>query len=167
MKPVRTTIAVVAVSICTACGSSTSASSTTSGTSTSSTAPPARTASTPTQPSASPTTATSPTVITGPVRATLHGASHAPVAGKSWSYSVKVTDAGGKPLSGTVETEFVLPSIGVVGKETPPVHPLKAGVLHDSLTFPAAALGHPIMLVTVIHTSVGSVALGWPVNVKK
>jgi hypothetical protein len=61
----------------------------------------------------------------------------------------------------------VVPGIGVVGKESPPVHRLKGGLLHDSLTFPAAAVGHPIMLVTVIHTSAGSVALGWPVNVSK
>jgi hypothetical protein len=105
--------------------------------------------------------------MTGPVHATLHGASHNPAAGRLWSYSVKATDASGKPLSGTVETEFVVPSIGVVGKETPAVHSLKAGLLHDRLTFPAAALGHPIVLVTVVHTSAGSVALGWPVSVKK
>lgn len=117
--------------------------------------------------SASPTTATSPTVTTGPVRATLRGASHTPVAGKPWSYSVRVTDASGHPLAGTVETDFVVPGIGAVGKETPPVHPLKGGKLNDEVTFPAAALGHPITLVTVIHTSAGSVALGWPVSVSK
>jgi hypothetical protein len=62
---------------------------------------------------------------------------------------------------------FVVPGLGVMGKETPPVHPLKGGVLHDSLTYPAAAVGHPIVLVTVIHTSAGSVALGWSVTVGK
>lgn len=80
---------------------------------------------------------------------------------------MQATDASGRPLSGSVETDFVVSGIGVVGKETPAVHQLRNGTLHDSLTFPPAALGHPIMLVTVVHTSAGSVALGWPVNVTK
>lgn len=117
--------------------------------------------------SASPATATSPTVTTGPVRATLRGENHAPVAGKPWSYSVRVTDPSGHPLEGTVETDFVVQPIGVVGKETPPVHRLKGGKLNDNVTFPAEAVGHPITLATVIHTSAGSVALGWSVSVSK
>ncbi len=160
--------------MCTACGSSTSKSATTTSTSasTSSTSPqatsaPSQTNSTPSQTSASPTTATSPAVTTGPVHASLRGAGHTPPSGKLWSYTVRVTGASGKPLSGTVETDFVVAGVGVVGKETPPAHQLKGGVLHDALTFPAAAVGHPIMLVTLIHTSAGSVALAWPVNVSK
>jgi hypothetical protein len=105
--------------------------------------------------------------MTGPVRASLHGANHTPTAGKLWPYSVKVTDASGKPLSGSVDTDFVIAGLGVVGKESPPVHPLKAGQLHDNITYPASAVGHPIVLVTVVHTGAGSVALAWPVTVKK
>jgi hypothetical protein len=101
------------------------------------------------------------------VRASLHGANRSPRAGKLWAYTVHATDASGKPLAGTVDTDFVLPGLGVVGKESPPVHRLKNGVLHDFVTFPAAAAGHPISLVTVVHTSAGSVALGWPVSVSK
>jgi hypothetical protein len=165
-------LAVVLVSLTVAaCGSSsksTTARSTASTSSASSTA----SASSATAPStsaasASPTGATSPTVTTGPVRVTLHGSSHNPAAGKLWSYSVHVTDAGGHPLSGTVDTDFVVAGLGVVGKETPPVHPLKNGVLNDQVTFPAQAAGEPLMLVTVVHTSAGSVAVGWPVSVAK
>jgi hypothetical protein len=101
------------------------------------------------------------------VRATLQGANHAPVAGKNWTYTVHVTDAAGKPLTGTVETDFVVAGLGVVGKETPAVHKLGNGVLTDTVQFPADAVGHPITLVTVVHTSAGSVAVGWPVNVSK
>jgi hypothetical protein len=101
------------------------------------------------------------------VHASLHGANHKPLAGKPWTYTVHATDASGRPLSGTVDTDFVLPGLGVVGKESPPVHSLKNGVLHDVVTFPAAAVGHPIALVTVVHTSAGSVALSWPVSVSK
>jgi hypothetical protein len=118
-------------------------------------------------PSADPTTATTPTAANGPVRATLHGANHAPVAGKNWTYALHVTNAAGKPLDGTVETVFVVAGLGVVGRETPSVHQLKNGVLTDTLQWPADSVGHPIMLVTILHTSAGGVALGWPVNVSK
>ncbi len=117
--------------------------------------------------SANPATASRTTVASGPVRATLHGADHTPVAGKNWTYTVRVSDADGKPLPGTVETDFVVAGLGVVGKETPAVHNLKSGELTDTLQFPPDAVGHPITLATVVRTSAGAVALGWPVNVSK
>ncbi len=117
--------------------------------------------------SANPVTATASTATTGTLRATLTGTNHTPVVNRNWSYTVRATDPSGKPLSGTVETEFVFPGLGVVGKEAPPTHPLKDGVLTDTLQFPAAALGHPLRLVTVVHTSAGSVALAWPVTIAK
>lgn len=141
-----------------ACGSSES-STTKSSTSTASTSAASV--------NANPATATIPTAAIGPVHGTLHGANHAPVAGKNWTYIVHASDAAGKPLSGTVETDFVVAGLGVVGKETPAVHELKNGVLTDTLQFPPDAVGHPITLVTVVHTSAGSIALGWPVNVSK
>ena len=142
----------------TACGSSKSKTTSSSTSSANTTA---------SAPSASPTTATTPVAASGPVRATLHGANHAPVAGKNWTYTVHVTDASGKPLTGTVETDFVVAGLGVVGKETPAVHKLNNGTLSDTLQFPTDAVGHPITLVTVVHTSAGAVALGWSVNVSK
>jgi hypothetical protein len=120
-----------------------------------------------TTPAAS-TTSSTPTdaVGTGPVRARLTGENHRPVAGRKWTYEVKVTNAAGRPLDGTVDTEFVLGTT-VVGHETPPVHSLRNGVLKDSLTFPAAAIGHPVALQTVVHTRLGSVTLDWPVTTVK
>ncbi|HEX5192504.1 MAG TPA: hypothetical protein VFW09_06855 [Solirubrobacteraceae bacterium] len=112
------------------------------------------------------TSASSPgsSVTSGPVRATLHGANHAPRAGRPWRYVLTVRSASGRPLSGKVDVEFVLGSI-VVGHDKPPVHQLRRGRLRESLTFPAAAVGHPIALQTVAHTSAGTVALRWPVTV--
>jgi hypothetical protein len=111
-------------------------------------------------------TATTPTVTSGPVHASLHGANHAPTVGTHWAYTVHATAASGKPLSGKVDTEFAFAGT-VVGHEAPPVHRLKNGVLHDTIKFPSSAIGHPITLVTVIRTSAGSVALGWPVTATK
>ncbi len=115
---------------------------------------------------ASAATATTPTVTSGPVHATLRGENHTPTAGKKWSYTVTATSSSGKPLTGIVETEFAFAGV-VVGHESPPVHKLKHGVLHDKVTFPSSSVGHPLTLVTVIRTSAGSVALGWPVTAHK
>jgi hypothetical protein len=157
----RMVIAPVAVALllgASACGGAKSKTTKSSTSTAASTAAPA---------SANPTTATTPTATSGPVRVTLHGANHAPVAGKNWTYTVRVADAAGKPLAGTVETDFVFAGLGVVGKETPAVHKLKNGLLTDTLQFPTDAVGHPITLVTVVRTRAGSVAVGWPVNVSK
>ncbi len=104
-------------------------------------------------------------VSTGAIRATLHGADRAPTAGKVWAYLVRVTDAAGQPLSGTVDTEFTFAG-QVVGRETPPTHPLKGGLLTDTVTFPKESIGEPLALQTVVHTSRGSVTLSWPVTVR-
>jgi hypothetical protein len=100
------------------------------------------------------------------VRASLVGANHKPIVGKDWPYSVHVTDASGKPLSGTVDIEFTFGG-QVVGHDSPPTHPVKNGLWHDTLTFPAASAGQPLSLQAVVHTSTGSVTLGWPVTVKQ
>jgi hypothetical protein len=97
------------------------------------------------------------------VHATLRGENHAPKAGKRWHYVLKVTDASGRPLAGTVDVEFALGPV-VVGHDTPPVHQLKNGMLSEVLTFPLAAIGHSISLQTVVHTMDGSVTLNWPVT---
>lgn len=116
--------------------------------------------------SASAATATTPSVSSGPVHATFHAPNHTPTVGKKWMYTVRVTDASGKPLTGTIDTEFSFAGT-VVGHENPPIHRLKDGLLRDTIEFPSSAVGHPITLVTVIHTSAGSVALGWPVTASK
>ena len=158
-QPIIAPVAITLLLGVAACGSSSKPKTASSSTSTAKTTTAAA--------SANPATATTPTAATGVVHATLHGANHAPVAGKNWAYTVHVTGAGGKPLAGTVETDFVVSGLGVVGKETPAVHKLKNGTLSDTIQFPADAVGHPITLVTVIRTSAGAVALGWPVNVSK
>lgn len=99
------------------------------------------------------------------VHATLNAENHTPTAGKLWPYSIHVTDASGHPLSGTVRIQFTLAGY-VVGTDHPPVHPLKDGSWHDLLTFPKAAVGHPLTFQAVVHTPVGSTTLNWPVTVK-
>jgi len=136
-----------------ACGSGASSSSISSTASTTA-ATPAQTA----------TTASS-SVTAGPVRGTLHGTGHSPIAGRPWAYSVHVTDAAGKPLSGTVAIEFAFNG-SVVGRDTPPTHSVTNGRWADKLTFPPTAIGYPLSFQAVVHTSAGSITLNWPVQVK-
>ena len=84
----------------------------------------------------------------------------------NWVYVVRASDASGHPLSGTVDSEFVY-SGQVVGRETPPTHPLKGGRLHDVIQFPPAAVGVPLTFQAVVRTPPGTVTLDWPVKVKR
>jgi len=92
------------------------------------------------QTATAPSSAGGASVSTSAVSASLHGVDSAPIACKLWAYSVRVTDAAGQPLSGTVDTEFTFAG-QVVGHETPPTHPLKGGLLTDTVTFPKGSIG--------------------------
>ncbi len=144
-----------------ACGGSSSTSATVQSVSTSTNA---------SSPLATTTSAAPPggsaSVTAGPVRGTLTAPNHAPTVGKPWPYSVKVTDATGKPLSGTVDIEFVFGG-QVVGRDTPPTHPVKNGSWGDKIKFPADAAGQPLTFRAVVHTSRGSITLDWPITAQK
>ncbi len=68
-------------------------------------------------------------------------------------------------MSGTVELEFVF-SGQVVGRDTPPSHPITDGRWHDVLKFPAPAVGVALIVRAVVHTRVGSATLDWSVKVR-
>jgi hypothetical protein len=134
-----------------ACGGSSSSSRSTGSTRSTSPAP-----------SGAPTSS----VTTGPVRGTLKGDNHAPKLNQNWFYTVTVSDASGHPLNGTVVTEFTFGG-QVVGRETPPIHNLSGGRLHDRINFPPPSLGQPLAVRTVVHTPSGSITLSWPVTPTK
>jgi hypothetical protein len=108
----------------------------------------------------------SPSVMSGPVHATLVGQDHDPMAGKKWIYKLTVTDAQGHGLAATIDTEFALQG-AVVGHDTPPTHSLKNGRYKEALKFPAMSVGYPLDLQVVIHTKLGTVTVDWPVTVHK
>ncbi len=141
-----------------ACGSSGSTSSSVTSRSTSTTSSAQATAT-------SAQSAGASSVTTGPVQGTLRGQNHAPKVNRTWSYSVTVTDAAGHPLSGTVAIQFVFNG-QVVGRDTPPTHPITNGGWRDRVTFPAPAIGMPLSFRAVVHTSRGSITLDWPIKVQ-
>jgi hypothetical protein len=106
------------------------------------------------------------TATSGKVRGWLHASDHTPKAGKRWYYQVLAADLSGHPLAGTADTEFAFNGT-VVGRETPPSHPLKQGLMKDGVVFPARAEGIPLTFQIVIHTHLGSVTLDWAVKVHK
>ncbi len=118
------------------------------------------------------TTTTTPTtppggsasVTTGQVRGTLRGENHAPKVNQQWRYTVTVSDAAGHPLSGTVDIEFTYGG-AVVGRDTPPTHPVKSGRWSDNVIFPSASVGQPLTFRAVVHTRLGSITLDWPITV--
>ena len=102
----------------------------------------------------------------GPVWALLTGENHDPTAKKVWKYTVHVYSPSGAPLAGTINTEFALDG-EVVGHETPPTHKLVHGYVHDTITFPKEAVGHPIDLQVIVHSGGHSFTLDWAIDVKK
>jgi len=127
-----------------------------------------KTTTTKTHPATTTSTTTTPTssVSTGPVHGRLTAENHAPVVNKDWHYSLTVTDAAGHPLSGTVDVEFVF-SGAVVGRDTPPTHPVTNGRWHDTVRFPADAVGEPLTFRAVVHTHLGTITLDWPITVRQ
>lgn len=111
-------------------------------------------------------TSASASVTTGPVHGALTAHNHAPIVGRPWAYSVRVSTADGKPLSGTVDIEFVFGGV-VVGRDNPPTHPVQTGSWRDTVTLPADAAGQPLTFRAVVHTGGGSITLNWPITAKK
>ena len=144
-------LALAALSL-TACGGSAKTTRTTSPKPSTTTTTPAASAST-------------SSVTTGPVHAALRANDHTPVVNKNWPFTVTVTDPAGHPLSGTLAVQFVFGG-QVVGRDTPPIHPLKNGHWHELLKFPARATGIPLIFQVIDHTSAGAVTLNWPVKAK-
>jgi hypothetical protein len=107
---------------------------------------------------------TTTAALKGPLQATLTGENHNPKIGTLWTYTVTAKDANGKPLSGTIETEFAYGG-AVVGKESPFTHKFTNGSFTNKVTFPKRANGvTQLQLQVVVITSIGTKTLDWTVN---
>jgi len=122
----------------------------------------ATTASAPTRLSA----AGSKSVAAGALRATIDGQNHTPTVNQPWRYALQVANISGYPMSGSVTIEFVFAG-QVVAYDKPPTHPITNGLWQSTLWFPNSAIGYPLTLRAVAHTSAGSIALNWPITVRQ
>ncbi len=95
-------------------------------------------------------------------RAHLRAPNHTPTMNKKWWITVTATRGRAK-LSGKVSYRFVT-SAGTFSR---PGHRFKHGVYRDWLRFPAAAVGHKLILRVVVSTRYGTVGLNWSVTPRK
>jgi hypothetical protein len=105
-------------------------------------------------------------VSAGALRATLSGENHKPKVNRAWPYSIKVTNATGQPLSGTVAIEFLFGG-QVVAHDKPSTHPITNGLWQSTLKLPVASVGYPLTLRAIAHTPAGSITLNWPITVQR
>jgi hypothetical protein len=91
----------------------------------------------------------------------LKAPNHSPTAGKNWRITVTATHGGAK-LSGSVRYRFLYNGSVVAhhfGRK------FKHGVCHDTLLFPATAVGFPLTLQVVVQTKYGTDYINWAVKV--
>jgi hypothetical protein len=102
----------------------------------------------------------------------LKGQDHHPVVGKTWSYSVRVTDAAsGKPVACRIHLQMLLAGVSVVGEIG--VHVVKNGIWKETIVakgqeaFPPAARGEPLVLrATVTAKGYATAKATWRIVVK-
>lgn len=102
----------------------------------------------------------------------LKGQDHHPVVGKTWSYSVTVTNAAGKPVASKIHLQMLLAGVSVVGEVG--VHVVKNGVWKETIVahgpnaFPVTAVGQPLVLqATVTAKGYAPTKARWSISVKK
>ena len=102
----------------------------------------------------------------------LKGQDHHPIVGKTWSYSVTVTNAAGKPVACKIHLQMLLAGAGVVGQVG--THVVKNGVWKETIVahgpnaFPPAAVGEPLVLqATVTAKGYAPAKAGWAISVVK
>jgi hypothetical protein len=143
----------------------TTSKTTTKKTTTTSTATTSKTTTTSTTTTHTTTSKTTTTAaFKGPLQATLVGTNHDPKIGVKWAYTVTAKDANGKPLSGTITTEFWFGG-AKVGQESPLKHSFTDGTITNKVTFPARANNVTgLQLQVTVTTSIGTKTLDWTVN---
>ena len=102
----------------------------------------------------------------------LKGQDHHPVVGKTWSYSVTVTNAAGKPVASKIHLQMLLAGMSVVGEVG--VHVVKNGVWKETIVahgpdaFPLTAVGQPLVLqATVTAKGYAPAKARWAISVVK
>jgi hypothetical protein len=102
----------------------------------------------------------------------LKGQDHHPVVGKTWSYSVTVTNAAGKPVASKIHLQMLLAGMSVVGEVG--VHVVKNGVWKETIVahgpnaFPLTAVGQPLELqATVTAKGYAPAKARWSIAVVK
>lgn len=128
------------------------------------TSPPQTSASPPPPGGATATASGSATTVTAnavSVTVTMHGSTHEPRVGPLWPDSFEVTSAG-RPATASLEYEFLLAGQVVAHRS----HYTFTGHFHDTIEWPAAAVGYPLTLRAVIRARGTLLNIDYPVKVR-
>ncbi len=111
-------------------------------------------------------TATAPKPAPVTIHLAMTATDHTPIVNKPWYYTVRVTNSAGTPVSATVRAQ-VLSQGQVVGQiDNGAVHNAPKGVWREEVTWPAAAVGAPLVMQLVV-TALGTTAtVNYPIQVK-
>jgi hypothetical protein len=95
-----------------------------------------------------------------PLTAVLRTGGPHPKVNVDWPITIRVS-AGGRPLRASVRYQFLLGG-RVVARRS---HYTFTGTFHDTITWPASAVGIPLVFRAVVTTSRGRRNLDYPVKV--
>jgi hypothetical protein len=93
--------------------------------------------------------------------ATLTAPTHSPRAREPWPIVIRVTRRG-RPLAASVRYQFLLAGRPVASRS----HYRFTGTLHDTITWPARAVGIPLTFRAVVRSALGVKNLDYPVRVR-
>jgi hypothetical protein len=103
------------------------------------------------------------TAASGELVATLAAPNHTPKVGKTWRITVTAQDPGGRPVQAHVKYLFLFNGT-VVARRSDFVF---TGVFHDTIGWPANAVGLPLTFRAVVSSEIGTKALDYPVEVSR
>lgn len=101
------------------------------------------------------------------IAVTLTGQTHHPKVNGRWSYTVRVTDAAGKPIPAKIHLQVLFAGVpvGQIGR-----HEIKNGVWHETIgapgnpPFPPASRGRHLVFQAVVTADGVTVKRDWPIT---
>jgi hypothetical protein len=101
----------------------------------------------------------------GPIVAVLRAPGHHPRVG-NWEITLTLTK-GGRPIAGHVSYQYLFQGQVVSTQQVGGHSPDFVGVFHDTLTWPATAVGYPLTFRVVITTPYGVKNVDYAVTVRR
>jgi hypothetical protein len=114
-------------------------------------------------PTSTPTAPASTTPKQGQLIATLSAPNHSPKVGSTWRITVTAHDRAGHPVKAHVQYLFLYNGAVVARRSNYAFE----GVFHDTINWPANAIGLPLTFRALVTSSVGTQALDYPVKVSR
>lgn len=104
-----------------------------------------------------------PAAAAPPFKATLTALTHAPKVNAKWTYVVRVTDLGGRPIPAKIHLQILFQGVpvGQVG-----VHTVKKGVWRETIQWPPESKGQPLVFQAIVTVAGATRKLAYPIAVQ-